>query len=176
MVPRVNDSTDRIEAVRLLIPRMLFDDHRWRKVPGAEPDHTARNSAQEVQWLIRYRRPCNEATGTYGAQPKHDDASHATDAGHLLPADDGRARTLVRRQPARAAARGHGAQGWRVVDARLRHLDLVVGVFLLVLPPRRGALLLLVLVLPLRGEDRLLVSGACCWKIGAFERCGSGYE
>lgn len=80
VVPRVNDIHDRIESARNLIPKMLFDSSRWRMVPGAEPDHLARNTAQGLQRLLMYRRPYNPNTGTYGAQPRHDEASHAADS------------------------------------------------------------------------------------------------
>jgi hypothetical protein len=83
-VPRVNDVGERIEASRNLIPKMLFDNSRWRMTPSAEPDHLARNTALGIQLLLMYRWPYNwpynPATGTYGASPKHDEASHAADA------------------------------------------------------------------------------------------------
>lgn len=80
VVPRVHDIGDRIESARALIGRMLFDDSRARVAGGADPDPLARNTAQGVQRLLMYRRPYNPNTGTYGAQPKHDEASHAADA------------------------------------------------------------------------------------------------
>jgi hypothetical protein len=79
VVPRVHKVTDRIEATRLVIPRMFFDNSRQRARPGEEPDPLARNTAQGIQRLIMYRRPYNKNTGTYGMQPAHDDASHAAD-------------------------------------------------------------------------------------------------
>lgn len=80
VVPRVNDISDRIEASRALLAVLKIDASRWRKVPGQEPDATARNTAQGLQRLLMYRRPYNKATGTYGSQPKHDEASHTADA------------------------------------------------------------------------------------------------
>jgi hypothetical protein len=80
VVPRVHDIADRIESSRALIAKMLFDHSRWRLAPGAEPDHLARNTAQGVQRLLMYRRPFNPHTGTYGPNPKHDEASHAADS------------------------------------------------------------------------------------------------
>lgn len=79
VVPRVNDVADRIESVRGFIPKAFFDNSRWQIKPNQEPDTMARNTAQGVQRLLMYRRPFNPNTGTYGAQPKHDDASHAAD-------------------------------------------------------------------------------------------------
>lgn len=80
VVPRVTDISDRIEAARNLIAKMLFDNSRLQVKAGEEPDPLARNTAQGVQRLLMYRRPYNPNTQTYGAAPKHDDASHAADS------------------------------------------------------------------------------------------------
>lgn len=80
VVPRVNDIADRIESSRALIGRLLFDSSRQQVRAGEDPDPLARNTAQGIQRLLMYRKPYNPHTGTYGTQPKHDEASHAADA------------------------------------------------------------------------------------------------
>jgi phage terminase large subunit len=80
VVPRVDDVMDRVQASRDLIGAMLLDNSRAGKTGDGEADDEARNTQKGIQRLLMYKRPYNEKTGTYGAQPKHDEASHAADA------------------------------------------------------------------------------------------------
>jgi len=72
VVPRVHDLADKIEHSRNLIPVTWFDTSR---APQDDPE--ARNAATGMQHLIAYKREFNAQTGTYGARPRHDIASHA---------------------------------------------------------------------------------------------------
>lgn len=74
VVPRVNDLADRIEASRNIIPLTLFDNSR---APADDPE--ARNTSKGVQRLLMYRREYNDRLGTFLAQPRHNEASHAAD-------------------------------------------------------------------------------------------------
>lgn len=80
VVPRVHDISDRIQASRDMIGAMLLDNSRPAWTPDGEIDDMARNTAKGIQRLLMYKRPYNKNTGTYGAGPKHDEASHAADA------------------------------------------------------------------------------------------------
>jgi phage terminase large subunit len=74
VVKRVNDISDRIEAARALIPLCTFDNSL---APEDEPER--RNTGKGIQRLIAYRRERNDRLGTFLAQPKHNEASHAAD-------------------------------------------------------------------------------------------------
>ncbi len=80
VVPRVGDVHERIESSRALLSRLMLDNSRAHVGDEGKPDPLARNTAQGIQRLLMYRRPFNPNTGTYGAQPKHDEASHAADS------------------------------------------------------------------------------------------------
>lgn len=80
VVPRVQDIADRIQASRDLIPLLLIDNSKAARTPDGEPDDEARNTSKGMQRLLMYKRAYSQNTGTYGAGPKHDEASHAADA------------------------------------------------------------------------------------------------
>lgn len=75
VVPRVNDISDRIEAVRAILPRCTFDNS---VAPPESPEQ--RNTGRGIQRLLAYKRNYDPTRETFGATPVHDAASHAADS------------------------------------------------------------------------------------------------